>query len=147
MAGNESEIIRPRAVLEGAQLEVIRQGCTQADRSGAGFAAGFDRIDTAGQLPKQILGAVAGVLQGEGREVPDLDTAALAAYPLHHTVGLMAGWIDAQRQAGLSGIADLVPVGSGFQRLQALHGKAQRSIAIQNGSLLGRYTAAIFSNT
>ena len=37
-------------------------------RGSSGVVAGSDRIDTAGQLSKQILGAVAGIFQGDGRE-------------------------------------------------------------------------------
>ena len=50
--------------------------------------AGFDRIDTTGQMSKQILGAVAGIFQDDGREILDLDAAALATDALHHAVGL-----------------------------------------------------------
>ncbi len=61
----------------------------------SGTAAGFDRIDTVGQLSKQILGAVAGIFQDDGREILDLDAAALVTDALHHAVGLVAARIDA----------------------------------------------------
>ena len=63
-------------------------------RGSSGVVAGSDRIDTAGQLSKQILGAVAGIFQDDGREILDLDASALATDALHHAVGLVAGRID-----------------------------------------------------
>ena len=57
-------------------------------RGSSGVMAGFDRIDTVGQLSKQILGAVAGIFQDDGREILDLDASALATDALHHAVGL-----------------------------------------------------------
>lgn len=60
-----------------------------------GVVAGFDRIDTAGQWSKQILGVVVGIFQGDGREILDLDAASLATDALHHAVGLVATRIDA----------------------------------------------------
>ena len=47
------------------------------------------------QLSKQILGVVAGIFQGDDRDVPGLDAAALATDALHHAVGLVAARIDA----------------------------------------------------
>ncbi len=64
-------------------------------RGSSGVMAGFDRIDTVGQLSKQILGAVAGLFQGDDRDVPGLDAASLATDTLHHAVGLVAARIDA----------------------------------------------------
>ncbi len=64
-------------------------------RGSSGVVAGFDRIDTAGQLSKQILGTVASLFQDDGRKLPGLDAAALATDALHHAVGLVAARIDA----------------------------------------------------
>lgn len=57
-------------------------------RKSSGVVAGFDRIDSADQWSKQILGVVVGIFQGDDRDVPGLDAAALATDALHHAVGL-----------------------------------------------------------
>ena len=57
-------------------------------RGSSGVVAGFDRIDTAGQWSKQILGVVVGIFQDDDRDVPGLDAVALATDALHHAVGL-----------------------------------------------------------
>jgi hypothetical protein len=64
-------------------------------RGSSGVMADFDRIDTIDQLSNQTLGVVAGIFQGDGREVPDLHAAALATDTFHHAVGLVAARIDA----------------------------------------------------
>jgi len=64
-------------------------------RGSSGVVAGFDRIDSADQWSKQILGVVVGIFQGDDRDVSGLDAAALATDALHHAVGLVAAQIDA----------------------------------------------------
>ena len=72
------------AVLLGQVEQVQDLGESQNEEQGA-----------PDQMSKQILGVVAGIFQSDGREIPDLDAAALAADALHQAVGFVAGWIDA----------------------------------------------------